>query len=54
VDKDLTTEEKIDLAIATEYTKALAQGWKECFERAAAKVMQDAFKQSEEKNGGAI
>lgn len=43
MDKDLTTEEKIDLAIATEYTKALAQGWKECFERAIAKVVGDHF-----------
>ena len=37
---------------ATKYLNALQAGWKECLDRASAKVVQDAFKQSEEKNGG--
>jgi hypothetical protein len=51
VDKELTTEEKIDLAIATAYTKALQASWKECLDRAAAVTLQAAFeKQAKEKN----
>jgi hypothetical protein len=40
-----------DAEIGRRYTEALAQGWKECFDRAAAVTLQAAFeKQAKEKN----
>ena len=50
MDEDLTTEEKIDLAIATAYTKALAQRWKDFEQAAAAKVVGDHFEKSIKEN----
>ena len=47
---DERIKELEDAEISRRYTEALAQGWKECFDRAAAVTLQAAFeKQAKEK-----